>query len=93
MDFNECFIYLKLFFLDFNIYIEFVEYYINEVLCFFVKVMDWIFMDGLFLKNIDSLSVIFIVVYMFINVKSIWVLFRKKDNYYVNFENFKFKYF
>ncbi|KAI5527941.1 hypothetical protein TVAGG3_0301750 [Trichomonas vaginalis G3] len=48
MDFNECFIHPKSFSLDPNIYTELVEHYTNEALCFPVKVMDWIPMDGSF---------------------------------------------
>ncbi|KAI5551050.1 hypothetical protein TVAGG3_0208000, partial [Trichomonas vaginalis G3] len=87
MDFNECFIHPKSFSLDPNIYTELVEHYTNEALCFPVKVMDWIPMDGSFSKNTDSSSATFTAAYTPINVKSIWALFRKKDNYYVNFEN------
>ncbi|KAI5551150.1 hypothetical protein TVAGG3_0209670 [Trichomonas vaginalis G3] len=92
MDFNECFIHPKSFSLDPNIYTELVEHYTNEALCFPVKVMDWIPMDGSFSKNTDSSSATFTAAYTPINVKSIWALFRKKDNYYANFENPKFKY-
>ncbi|KAI5550073.1 hypothetical protein TVAGG3_0192410, partial [Trichomonas vaginalis G3] len=59
MDFNECFIHPKSFSLDPIIYTELVEHYTNEALCFPVKVMDWIPMDGSFSKNTDSSSATF----------------------------------
>ncbi|KAI5504742.1 hypothetical protein TVAGG3_0634120 [Trichomonas vaginalis G3] len=94
MEFANCFIHTKSFSLDPNIYTELVEHYTGEALCFPVKVMDWIPMDSSFSKSegATTTSATFTAAYTPINVKSIWTLFRKQDNYLVNFENPKFEY-
>ena len=92
MEFINCFIHTKSFSLDPNIYTELVECYTGEALCFPVKVMDWIPMDGSYNVGDKVASGTFTAAYTPINVKSIWTLFRKKDNYFVNFENPKFDY-
>ncbi|KAI5486698.1 hypothetical protein TVAGG3_0943410 [Trichomonas vaginalis G3] len=84
-EFIDCFIHPKAFSLDPNIYTELVDHYTLQALCFPIKVMDWIPMDGSFSKG--SPSATFTAAYTPINVKSIWALFRKNDNYIVNFEN------
>ena len=88
-EFIDCFIHPKAFSLDPNIYTELVDHYTSQALCFPIKVMDWIPMDGSFSKG--SPSATFTAAYTSINVKSIWALFRKNDNYIVNFENPQFE--
>ena len=84
--FTDCAVLGKNFSLDPNVYAELVEHYTNQALCFPIKLMDWMPMDGTISDKAGS-KCTFTREYTPINVNSIWFLFQKTPEYLTNFEN------
>ena len=85
---SETFSYLNCFSLDPAVYTELVERYSQTALSFPIKRMDWLSMDGTLSASGKST---FTATFTPLFVNSIYVLWKKKANYFSNFDNPLFK--
>ena len=85
---SETYSYLNCFSLDPNVYTELVEHYSEVALSFPIKRMDWLSMDGTLNPSGKST---FTATFTPLFVNAIFVLWKRKANYFSNFDNPLFK--
>ena len=81
---SDTFSYLNCFSLDPNVYTELVEHYSEVALTFPIKRFDWLTMDGDIKTSGKST---FTATFTPLFVNAIFILWKKKPNYYCNFDN------
>ena len=83
--FNNCFSYLNCFSLDPNVYQDLINRYSQTALSFPIKRMDWTTMNGD--APTASTQATYTATFTPTYVNAIYVLFKRKPNYYTNYEN------
>ena len=83
--FDKCYSYLYSFSLDPNVYQDLVNRYSQTALSFPIKRMDWTIMNGA--APAANTQIDYSATFTPLYVNAIYVLFKRKPNYYTNYEN------